>query len=87
MGLAAALRWKAPGPGRAVPHCSALSAPGCSPSHVTVYSEYGVDVFDVCTMEWVQTIGLRRVGPGAAGKVWAAPPCCVPAANPLVSNR
>lgn len=35
--------------------------PGCSPSHVTVYSEYGVDVFDVRTMEWVQTIGLRRV--------------------------
>lgn len=38
---------------------------GCSPSHVTVYSEYGVDVFDVRTMEWVQTIGLRRVRPGA----------------------
>ena len=26
-----------------------------------MYSEYGVDVFDVRTMEWVQTIGLRRV--------------------------
>lgn len=38
-----------------------LIAPGCSSSHVTVYSEYGVDVFDVSTMEWVQTIGLRRV--------------------------
>ncbi|XP_048218357.1 LOW QUALITY PROTEIN: serine/threonine-protein kinase MRCK beta [Perognathus longimembris pacificus] len=35
----------------------------CSPSHVTVYSEYGVDVFDVCSMEWVQTIGLRRIRP------------------------
>ncbi|KAM8781802.1 serine/threonine-protein kinase MRCK beta [Rhynchonycteris naso] len=35
----------------------------CSPSHVTVYSEYGVDVFDVHTMEWVQTIGLRRIRP------------------------
>ncbi|XP_044774057.1 serine/threonine-protein kinase MRCK beta isoform X4 [Neomonachus schauinslandi] len=35
----------------------------CSPSHVTVYSEYGVDVFDVRTMEWVQTIGLRRIRP------------------------
>ncbi|XP_077907083.1 serine/threonine-protein kinase MRCK beta [Ictidomys tridecemlineatus] len=35
----------------------------CSGSHVTVYSEYGVDVFDVCTMEWVQTIGLRRIRP------------------------
>nr|XP_054305317.1 serine/threonine-protein kinase MRCK beta isoform X4 [Pongo pygmaeus] len=35
----------------------------CSPTHVTVYSEYGVDVFDVRTMEWVQTIGLRRIRP------------------------
>ncbi|XP_004698843.2 LOW QUALITY PROTEIN: serine/threonine-protein kinase MRCK beta [Echinops telfairi] len=35
----------------------------CSPSHVTVYSEYGIDVFDVHTMEWVQTIGLRRIRP------------------------
>ncbi|KAM6202029.1 serine/threonine-protein kinase MRCK beta [Rhynchocyon petersi] len=35
----------------------------CSASHVTVYSEYGVDVFDVNTMEWVQTIGLRRIRP------------------------
>ncbi|EPY87739.1 serine/threonine-protein kinase MRCK beta [Camelus ferus] len=39
---------------------------GCSSSHVTVYSEYGVDVFDVRTMEWVQTIGLRRVSTGGA---------------------
>uniref|UniRef100_A0A7M4FD81 Serine/threonine-protein kinase MRCK beta n=1 Tax=Crocodylus porosus TaxID=8502 RepID=A0A7M4FD81_CROPO len=28
-----------------------------------LYSEYGVDVFDVNTMEWVQTIGLRRIRP------------------------
>lgn len=28
-----------------------------------MYSEYGVDVFDVRTMEWVQTIGLRRIRP------------------------
>ncbi|XP_055217592.1 serine/threonine-protein kinase MRCK beta isoform X4 [Gorilla gorilla gorilla] len=35
----------------------------CSPTHVTVYSEYGVDVFDVRTMEWVQTIGLRKIRP------------------------
>ncbi|KAL4692411.1 hypothetical protein H8959_016221 [Pygathrix nigripes] len=35
----------------------------CSPTHVTVYSEYGVDVFDVRTTEWVQTIGLRRIRP------------------------
>ncbi|XP_043373354.1 serine/threonine-protein kinase MRCK beta isoform X2 [Dermochelys coriacea] len=35
----------------------------CNPSYVTVYSEYGIDVFDVNTMEWVQTIGLRRIRP------------------------
>lgn len=32
-----------------------------------MYSEYGVDVFDVHSTEWVQTIGLRRVRPGGAG--------------------
>lgn len=42
---------------------TALSRTGCTSSHVTVYSEYGVDVFDVRTMEWVQTIGLRRIRP------------------------
>ncbi|XP_029453856.1 serine/threonine-protein kinase MRCK beta [Rhinatrema bivittatum] len=35
----------------------------CNSSYVTVYSEYGIDVFDVYTMEWVQTIGLRRIRP------------------------
>lgn len=30
---------------------------------LTVYSDYGVDVFDVHTMEWVQTISLRRIRP------------------------
>ncbi|XP_056403217.1 serine/threonine-protein kinase MRCK beta [Hyla sarda] len=35
----------------------------CSPSYVTVYSEYGIDVFDVHSMDWVQTIGLRRIKP------------------------
>uniref|UniRef100_A0A6I8N4Z9 Serine/threonine-protein kinase MRCK beta n=1 Tax=Ornithorhynchus anatinus TaxID=9258 RepID=A0A6I8N4Z9_ORNAN len=35
----------------------------CNSSYVTVYSEYGVDVFDVNSMEWVQTIGLRRIRP------------------------
>ncbi|XP_073464732.1 serine/threonine-protein kinase MRCK beta isoform X2 [Aquarana catesbeiana] len=35
----------------------------CSSSYVTVYSEYGIDVFDVHTMDWVQTIGLRRIKP------------------------
>ncbi|XP_044929958.1 serine/threonine-protein kinase MRCK beta isoform X2 [Mustela putorius furo] len=50
----------------------------CSPSHVTVYSEYGVDVFDVRTMEWVQTIGLRRIRPlssdGALNLLSCEPP-------------
>ncbi|XP_023808628.1 serine/threonine-protein kinase MRCK beta isoform X2 [Oryzias latipes] len=32
-------------------------------SHLTVYSEYGVDVFDVTTMEWVQTISLCKIKP------------------------
>ncbi|KAM9294173.1 serine/threonine-protein kinase MRCK beta [Gastrophryne carolinensis] len=35
----------------------------CSSSYVSIYSEYGIDVFDVHTMEWVQTIGLRRIKP------------------------
>lgn len=34
-----------------------------------MYSEYGVDIFDVRTMEWVQTIGLRRVRPRAGGRL------------------
>ncbi|XP_048830023.1 serine/threonine-protein kinase MRCK beta isoform X2 [Brienomyrus brachyistius] len=32
-------------------------------SYLTVYSDYGVDVFDVNTMEWVQTISLRKIRP------------------------
>ncbi|XP_061559597.1 serine/threonine-protein kinase MRCK beta isoform X2 [Phycodurus eques] len=32
-------------------------------SHLTVYSEYGVDVFDIHTAEWVQTISLRKIRP------------------------
>lgn len=32
-------------------------------SHLTVYSEYGVDVFDIHTAEWVQTISLRKFRP------------------------
>ncbi|XP_028252583.1 serine/threonine-protein kinase MRCK beta isoform X4 [Parambassis ranga] len=31
--------------------------------HLTVYSEYGVDVFDIHTTEWVQTISLRKIRP------------------------
>lgn len=56
----------------------APSAPGCSPSHVTVYSDYGVDVFDARSMEWVQTIGLRRVSPASAPAL-APPPALAPA--------
>lgn len=36
-------------------------SPGSNSSHLTVYSEYGVDVFDIHTTEWVQTISLRKV--------------------------
>ncbi|KAM9354610.1 serine/threonine-protein kinase MRCK beta isoform 2-T2 [Pholidichthys leucotaenia] len=32
-------------------------------SHLTVYNEYGVDVFDIHTTEWVQTIPLRKIRP------------------------
>uniref|UniRef100_A0A8C9Z2X9 non-specific serine/threonine protein kinase n=1 Tax=Sander lucioperca TaxID=283035 RepID=A0A8C9Z2X9_SANLU len=32
-------------------------------SHLTVYSEYGLDVFDIHTAEWVQTISLRKIRP------------------------
>ncbi|XP_047243926.1 serine/threonine-protein kinase MRCK beta isoform X3 [Girardinichthys multiradiatus] len=32
-------------------------------SHLTVYSEYGLDVFDSHTTEWVQTISLRKFRP------------------------
>ncbi|CAB1342633.1 unnamed protein product [Coregonus sp. 'balchen'] len=35
-----------------------------SSSYLTVYSEYGVDVFDIHTTEWVQTISLRKVKAG-----------------------
>uniref|UniRef100_A0A4W5P069 non-specific serine/threonine protein kinase n=1 Tax=Hucho hucho TaxID=62062 RepID=A0A4W5P069_9TELE len=34
-----------------------------SSSYLTVYSEYGVDVFDIHTTEWVQTISLRKLRP------------------------
>nr|XP_043905451.1 serine/threonine-protein kinase MRCK beta isoform X4 [Solea senegalensis] len=36
---------------------------GSNSSHLTVYSEYGVDVFDIHTTEWVQTISLRKIRP------------------------
>ncbi|XP_026196931.1 serine/threonine-protein kinase MRCK beta isoform X1 [Anabas testudineus] len=32
-------------------------------SHLTVYSENEVDVFDIHTTEWVQTISLRKIRP------------------------
>ncbi|XP_035270219.1 serine/threonine-protein kinase MRCK beta isoform X4 [Anguilla rostrata] len=34
-----------------------------NPSYLTVYSDYGIDVFDVNTTEWVQTISLRKIRP------------------------
>ena len=37
-----------------------LSA-GSNALYLSVYSEYGVDVFDIHTAEWVQTISLRKV--------------------------
>uniref|UniRef100_A0A803TTK6 Serine/threonine-protein kinase MRCK beta n=1 Tax=Anolis carolinensis TaxID=28377 RepID=A0A803TTK6_ANOCA len=39
------------------------AACSCNSFYLTVYSEYGVDVFNANTMEWVQTIGLRRIRP------------------------
>lgn len=38
---------------------------GSNSNYLTVYSDYGVDVFDVHTTEWVQTISLRRVSEGS----------------------
>uniref|UniRef100_A0A4W5NYE0 non-specific serine/threonine protein kinase n=1 Tax=Hucho hucho TaxID=62062 RepID=A0A4W5NYE0_9TELE len=38
-----------------------LMWPATPSSYLTVYSEYGVDVFDIHTTEWVQTISLRKV--------------------------
>uniref|UniRef100_H3CGT2 non-specific serine/threonine protein kinase n=1 Tax=Tetraodon nigroviridis TaxID=99883 RepID=H3CGT2_TETNG len=32
-------------------------------SHLTVYSEYGVDVFDIHTADWLQTISLCKIRP------------------------
>ncbi|XP_069049172.1 serine/threonine-protein kinase MRCK beta isoform X3 [Lepisosteus oculatus] len=34
-----------------------------SSSYLTVYSDYGIDVFDVNTLEWVQTVSLRKIRP------------------------
>lgn len=36
-------------------------SPGSNSTHLTVYSENGLDVFDIHTTEWVQTISLRKV--------------------------
>ncbi|MFT7801891.1 serine/threonine-protein kinase MRCK beta isoform X1 [Arapaima gigas] len=32
-------------------------------SYLTVYSDYGIDVFNLNTMEWVQTVCLRKIRP------------------------
>uniref|UniRef100_A0A3B3RYL5 Serine/threonine-protein kinase MRCK alpha n=1 Tax=Paramormyrops kingsleyae TaxID=1676925 RepID=A0A3B3RYL5_9TELE len=49
----------------AVPTSCCYNAP-----YLSVYSENAVDVFDVNTMEWIQTIPLKKVGVGAG-------PACV----------
>ncbi|XP_067877745.1 serine/threonine-protein kinase MRCK alpha-like [Heterodontus francisci] len=38
-------------------------AAGCRGSHLTVYSDNAVNVFDVKTAEWIQTIPLKKVRP------------------------
>lgn len=42
-----------------------FSCAGYNAPYLSVYSENAVDVFDVNTMEWIQTIPLK--------KVWAPP--------------
>ncbi len=38
-----------------------LFCPGYNAPYLSVYSENAVDVFDVNTMEWIQTIPLKKV--------------------------
>ncbi|XP_047429672.1 serine/threonine-protein kinase MRCK beta [Mugil cephalus] len=40
-----------------------LALQSSNSSHLSVYSEYGVDVFDILTTDWVQTISLRKIRP------------------------
>ena len=40
-------------------------SPGYNAPYLSLYSENAVDVFDVNTMEWIQTIPLKKVS-GAA---------------------
>lgn len=39
----------------------AVFSPGYNAPYLSVYSENAVDVFDVNTMEWIQTIPLKKV--------------------------
>lgn len=39
----------------------ALFCPGYNAPYLSVYSENAVDVFDVNTMEWIQTVPLKKV--------------------------
>ncbi|XP_072558987.1 serine/threonine-protein kinase MRCK beta-like isoform X3 [Paramormyrops kingsleyae] len=32
-------------------------------SYLSVYSDYGIDIFDINSMEWVQTLSLRKIRP------------------------
>lgn len=36
-------------------------SPGYNAPYLSVYSENAVDVFDVNSMEWIQTIPLKKV--------------------------
>lgn len=49
--------------GPAATYLTCLPCPplGSNSSHLSVYSDYGVDVFDIHTAEWIQTISLRKV--------------------------
>lgn len=38
-----------------------LSSAGYNAPYLSVYSENAVDVFDVNSMEWIQTIPLKKV--------------------------
>lgn len=37
------------------------SLPGYNAPYLSVYSENAIDVFDVNSMEWIQTIPLKKV--------------------------
>lgn len=44
--------------------------PGYNAPYLSVYSENAVDVFDVNTMEWIQTIPLKKVSAVDCSLLW-----------------